>query len=645
MFLREIFVNPRRTAVLKEGGGNIWPETVAFYPSPEMVQALLSQVKTYLSKAGFPLYVQGSGANSDPSPEHPTGDLDVSCDMDQVKQFFKIPQSKKLADDDKAARNALEQFLLDNGVPATYKAGVTVHIKFPYNKQFYQCDIKVVRKAEKVSKFHQHQIPRGSPYKGVHKQVIMSALASAKNMLWSPDEGLYARDANRKKADLISDDWDEIARTLLGPGHTGKNLGSSESIMAAIKDPTLKKQVHDAAVTGASWTSTPLRGPATPLLEAATVGRKYQHIEDLVFTNGSKGGMHAVERLSYMGTKGMNIELKWDGSPVIYWGRDEQGAFHMFPKNAWDYLKRGTTETKSGVSTMMNDADDVAQFILGTGTVQPGQEQGRQAFAQGLAELWPLFESISPKSGYIEGGILFSPTEPPEYNPTSGDFDFTPNITSFHIPANSDLGKRIGKFDKAGNFLGFKAQLMVAATGFYAHIGAVETRYDNAEKLSTPDVIVQGTTYVENAPKMNDSGLKHAENYIKANKANIDSFIAGQPGLSKPGDVLYTFFNQNLRVAGVKQKFVQWANDKLSAAQAQKILSHPGLDAVLTAVEMLTNEKMKLISGLSSGTHGGIRQTKPEGYVQAHPGGKFKNDLPGQFVKTIDQANWAPRKD
>jgi hypothetical protein len=275
-----------------------------------------------------------------------------------VKQFFKIPQSKKLADDDKAARNALEQFLLDNGVPATYKAGVTVHIKFPYNKQFYQCDIKVVRKAEKVSKFHQHQIPRGSPYKGVHKQVIMSALASAKNMLWSPDEGLYARDTNRKKADLISDDWDEIARTLLGPGHTGKNLGSSESIMAAIKDPTLKKQVHDAAVTGASWTSTPLRGPATPLLEAATVGRKYQHIEDLVFTNGSKGGMHAVERLSYMGTKGMNIELKWDGSPVIFWGRDEQGAFHMFPKNAWDYLKRGTTETKSGVSTMMNDADD-----------------------------------------------------------------------------------------------------------------------------------------------------------------------------------------------------------------------------------------------------------------------------------------------
>lgn len=632
MLLRELFVNIKKP-ILKEGGGNIWPETVEFYPTPDMVQALLSQVKKYLRKAGFPLYVQGSGANTDPNPEHPTGDLDVSCDMDQVKQYFKISQSKKLADDDKAARVALEQFLLDNGVPATYKAGVTVHIKFPYKEQFYQCDIKVVRKAEKVSKFHQHIIPRGSPYKGVHKQVVMSALASAKNMLWSPDEGLYARDAARKKADLLSDEWDEIATLLLGPGHTGADLGSAESIMSAIKDPALKQQVHDAATSGSSWSATPLRGPATSLLEAS-VGRKYQHIEDLVFTDGSVGGLHAVERLRDMTAKGKGIELKWDGSPVIYWGRDERGVFHMFPKNAWDYLKRGTTHTKSGVTTMMNDPDDVAMFVLGTGTAQPGQEDQRKAFAQGLADLWPYFESISPKQGYIEGGILFSPLKPAVLNPSTNEYDFTPNITSFHIPVGSALGKKISR-----------SKVMVAATGYYTHIGADETRYPNAEKLSNGDVIVQGTTYVENAPKVDDTGLKHAESYIKQNKAAIDSFIAGQPGLSKPGDVLYSFFNQNLRVAGVKQKFKEWATAKLSNTQAQKVLSHPGLDAVLSAVELLTHEKMKVINTLSSGTHGGIRQTKPEGYVQAHPGGKFKNDLPGQFVKTIDQANWAPRKD
>jgi hypothetical protein len=633
MLLRELFHNVK--PLLLEGGGNIWPETVDFYPTPNTVQALLAQVNTYLHRAGFPLYVQGSGANQDPSPEHKTGDLDVSVDMDQVKQYFKIPASKKIADDDKAARQALEQFLLDNGVPATYKAGVTVHIKFPYKNDFYQCDIKVVRKAEKVSKFHQHIIPRGSPYKGVHKQVVLSALASAKNMLWSPDEGLYARDANRKKADLITDDWDKVAEVLLGPGHTGVNLGSTESIMAAIKDPALKKQVHDAATSGASWQASPLRGPPKALLEAdaPTVGRKYQHIEDLVFTNGSNGGLHAVERLRHMGSQSGGIELKWDGSPVVYWGRDEQGAFHLIPKNAWEYLKRGAQQTKSGVPTMMNSAEDIENFILNTGNPVAGDKK-RMSFAKSMASLWPYFEKISPESGFIEGGILFSPLQPPTLNRQTGDYDFTPNITSFHIPAKSELGQRIKG-----------AKVMVAATGWYDRIGGEEQRYPDAEQLSTPDVIVQGTTYVQEAPGVDERGLNNVTGYIEQNAANIDSFIAGQPGLSKPGDVLYKFFNQQLRVAGVKAKFTEWVKNNVSAGQAQKVLNHQGLNSVLTAVELITNEKMKLIQQLSRGTHGGIRQTKPEGYVQAHPGTPFKNDLPGQFVKTIDQANWAPRKE
>jgi hypothetical protein len=502
----------------------------------------------------------------------------------------------------------------------------------PYKEKFYQVDIKTVVNAERVHKFHHHTIPQGSPYKGVHKQMMMNALASSQGMLWSPDEGLYARDAMGKKSDFISDDLDVIAKRLLGKHAKATDLGSVESILKAIPDEGRRNEIFQSASSGASWQAVSPK----PITEAATpsVGRKYQHIEDLVFTNGSGGGMHAIERLRHMTSKGGTIELKWDGSPVVYWGRDEEGVFHMFPKNAWDYLKRGTTHTKSGVTTMMNDPDDVAMFILGTGTAQPGQEDQRRAFAQGLADLWPYFEKISPKKGYIEGGILFSPLQPAQLNQSTNEYDFKPNITEFHIPAVSALGQKIAK-----------AKVMVAATGYYTHIGADETRYPDAEKLSSADVIVQGTTYVDHAPKVDSTGLDHAENYIKKNKQLIDSFIAGQPGLSKPGDVLYSFFNQNLRVQGVKQKFAQWAQAKLSNSQAEKVLNHPGLDAILTAVELLTHEKMKVINSLSSGTHGGIRQTKPEGYVQAHPGGKFKNDLPGQFVKTIDQANWAPRKD
>ena len=368
---------------------------------------------------------------------------------------------------------------------------------------------------------------------------------------------------------------------------------------------------------------------------APTVGRKYQHIEDLVFTNGSDGGLHAVERLRTMGTQGGTIELKWDGSPVIYWGKDEQGRFSMIPKNAWEYLKRGKQQLDNGVSTVMYSPEDIKAFVLGTGKATPEQANQRQAFANELAELWPYFEKISPPRGYIEGGLLFYPSKPAVLNPKTGDYDFTPNITSFHIPQESKLGQRIAK-----------AKLMVAATGFYDTLGSSdEGRFPNAEQLSTPDVIVQGTTYVEQAPGADDAGLTAAEQYIQKNARSIDNFLAPKPGLSKPGDILYKFYNQNLRIPGVKQKFQQWAADNLSAGQSQKVLNDPGLEAVLHAVEMLSTEKTKLIQGLSSGTHGGIRQTKPEGYVQAHPGSQFKKDLPGQFVKAIDQATWAPRKD
>jgi len=634
MFLRELFHRPQRPLL---EGGNIWPETTPFYPTPDMVQALVKEVQGYLRDSGFPIHVQGSGSNQDPDPEHPTGDLDVSVDLDQVKQFFNIPPSKKLADDDKAARNALEKFLLDNGVAATYKAGVTVHIKFPYDGKAYQCDIKVIRKAEKVAKFHRHIIPRGSPYKGVHKQVVLSALASAKNMLWSPDEGLYARDADRKKADLVTDDWDKVAEILLGPGHNGRDLGSAESIMAAIKDPELKKQVWDSASGGPSWQKAPTRGPARPLLEAAPgIGRKYQHIEDLVFTNGSNGGMHAIERLQSMAGQGGNIELKWDGSPVIYWGRDESGTFYMIPKNAWEYLKRGKTKLETGVSTAPKTPDEVQRFVLGTGRVDPDKENNRKQYAREMSNLWPYLEKASPEVGFVEGGLLFHPGAKPNVNKQTGEYEFTPNITTFHIGQGTELGQRIAK-----------AKVMVAVTGYYPELGSSEeSRIPDAESLSTPEVIVQGTTYAEPPEDLELSGLMRVQDYISQNANLIDGFLAPKPGLSKPGDVLYKFYNQNLRIPGVKQKFHDWVTRNVSAGQSQKILAdHAGLNAVLDAVEMITHAKLELINSLSAGTHGGIRQTKPEGYVQAHPGSKFTNDVPGQFVKAIDQANWSPDKE
>jgi len=360
------------------------------------------------------------------------------------------------------------------------------------------------------------------------------------------------------------------------------------------------------------------------------VGRRYQHIEDLVFTNGSIGGLHAAERLKQIATEGTNIELKWDGSPVLYWGRDSQGQFSMMPKNAWDYVKRGKSTLDNGISTVMRNAKDVENFILNTGT----SSDVRESFAKRVAGLWSYLEKASPSYGYVEGSILFDHVQCPTLNTATNEYDFTPNITSFHIPTNSKLGQRIAE-----------AKVMVAVTGYYDSIGSItEGRFPDANILSTRDVIVQGTTFVEKAPIVNTLGIDLAERLIEEYAEVIDNFLKPVPGMSKPGEILYKFFNQNLRVPGVKHRFQEWAIENLSTKQAQKILSQPGLNTVLGIVETLTQEKMQVIEAISSVSHNSIRQTKPEGYAQAHPGKEFKRDLPGQFIKMIDQANWSPRK-
>jgi hypothetical protein len=614
-------------------GGNIWPDVVTNFDPGKVGKPLTAQTQKYLDKLGTTIHTVGScwkprlDKNGNVVPSN---DLDAMVDLQELQNAFGTKDAK-------TTRQALDDYLQQQGLE-THKAGVTVHTRVPLGNKFYQVDIKVVPKAQVVSQFHRHDIPQGSQYKGVNKQLVLNALATSQNMLWSPDEGLYARDQNGKKAQLLSDNIDVIAQYLLGKGATGQDLGSVESILAKIPDKQRREEIMNMARSGASWKA------ATPnvmeaLNEAPEIGRKYQHIEDLVLNNGSHGAMHAVERLKDMASRGGTIELKWDGMPVVYWGRDKDGTFRMIPKNAWQYLKSGKQQTSSGAPTVMSNPSDIKKFILGTGS---GDSRERQQFANQFASLWPYFEKISPKQGYLEGGLLFYPgTKPdgqsamPALNKQTNTYDFQPNITTFHIPVDSDLGKRVAK-----------SKMMVAATGYYPSLGSSdEQRLPNAESLSVPGIIVQGTTYVQDQAPIDKQQLANLEAFIKKNATLIDNYLASKPGLSKPGAELYTYLNKHLRTEGLLRDFPQWAKQNLSEKKAIAMLSDPqGLKATLGAIEGITNVKEQMIQQLQQGLHGGIKQTKPEGYAQAHPGSKFKYDIPGQFVKTISQKTWSPKE-
>lgn len=381
------------------------------------------------------------------------------------------------------------------------------------------------------------------------------------------------------------------------------------------------------------------------LTEAAapSIGRKYQHLEDLVYTNGSQGALHAIERLRRLAQDYGSIEVKWDGSPVVYWGRDDSGKFYMYPKNAWAYRTRNKDKTTDGVSTVMDSPRAVEKFITGTGDAKTAEQVlARKSYAKMMAMLYPVFEAATPENfrGFVEGGLLFYPEKPAVYR--DGEYHFKPNVTEFAVRGDSDLGERI-RLARAG----------VAVTGYYPGIGADESRLD-ARKIAqlngTEGLVVQGPVFVERAPKISTNTLdllKRLQADILKNRQIIDNYLAAKPAVKSPGAKIYDFMGDQRKTnfAALDAAFPQWAKNNLSEKQAAAMLEdEAGYTAVLRTVALLQQIKDSMIDQFLEQTkeHSVIRQVNPEGFAQAHQGG-YEFDLPDQFVKYIKRKEWQPR--
>lgn len=202
--------------ILKEGG-NIFAGTSDF--DHKIIPAMMKQVNSVMDKTGVKALPIGSGAT--PTPGKISGDLDMIADANSLADFFKVK-------DVKSVKAELEKLFQQAGFE-TRKTGQIVHVKTTVGDTAQQVDIMVVPEGDVAQKFHVHDIPKGSPYKGVHKQMLIADLAKAKGFKWSPYRGLVNRETN----ELVSNDLDAVAKELLGPNATGKDLGSVESIVQA----------------------------------------------------------------------------------------------------------------------------------------------------------------------------------------------------------------------------------------------------------------------------------------------------------------------------------------------------------------------------------------------------------------------------
>ena len=216
--------------ILKEGG-NAFKDAKGQPATQRIAKANVVPTLQWLEqKTGLNLVdnMLGSTGRAESS-----GDLDVGVDSTKV------------------SKDVLIQQLLKQGIPQTdiKKSGDAVHVKTPIlgdaSNGYVQTDFMFTDNPAWQS-FALTGGQEGSQFKGVHRHILLSSIAKAQNMKWSPKFGLM----DRVTDEVISTDPNEIAEKLFGPGHKAKDLASFETVLKAVKDrPDFERLVADAKTT------------------------------------------------------------------------------------------------------------------------------------------------------------------------------------------------------------------------------------------------------------------------------------------------------------------------------------------------------------------------------------------------------------
>ena len=356
------------------------------------------------------------------------------------------------------------------------------------------------------------------------------------------------------------------------------------------------------------------------------VGREFQHLEDLVFTDTSRGAVRAVEILKGLSQDASKVSIKWDGYPTIYWGRDVEGDFVLVGKNNW-----GREEGKS------KSPSELEQFILSRGK----GEDWRPRFAKEMAALWPIFEKATPKDfrGYVYGDLLYHPGKP--YEGSDGTISFNPNPkgTTYHVRATSDIGRKIAK-----------SKVAVAAHLRFDNFGDSMSDGDPLDDIQTfrsnPDLVVFGQTYVSTQPEVDVDNIESIAKIANQSQPQISKFFEPIKGLSNPGQIFYKFVNtmsrENKLDSISTEEFNNFIANNISQGQQAKFAAkseeQPGvLDNIFYLIREIMQGKNEIIRELDAAqgdlvaTTGG--EKGGEGYVSSQDN-----------VKLVPRHLWNPFK-
>jgi len=373
------------------------------------------------------------------------------------------------------------------------------------------------------------------------------------------------------------------------------------------------------------------------LLNEAT---RIDHAEDLIFWEGSKGAIRSIKSFIELEKDGYkNVTMKWDGSPAVVFGRNDEGKFVLTDKSGF---------VAKGYNGRPTSPEELEQMFLGRGKSVKTDEY--RLFVQNMKSTFSIFESSVPTTfrGYFKGDLLYFSTPLIE----NGRYVFKPNIVTYTVDVNSELGRRIAQS---------KAAVVVHRE--VDNFGN-ETAITNYNVFQGKQLLVIPPISVNNPPDVNEKRLKDIVLYINKHARNIDDFInpskLASMKMTNFPDILYKYLNSKVDtgLVNIGDDFLQWiSQSNLTDAMKKKITDYvnsnrDGFDSLWKVVVEIMSVKDEIINqidnqGSEIKSYIG-NEPGGEGYVFSHPEGDIKYVSRSKFSaanraahkQPIDEGGW-----
>jgi hypothetical protein len=519
------------------------------------------------------------------------------------------------------------------------KSGINVHFKTPIrgdaNKGFVQTDFMFVPDVT-YAKYALHSA-QDSNFKGMHRNILLNSIGKAIGYKVNQTQGLMDRETN----ELVSNDWDQIAKLLLNPNARREDLHSVETIMNALaNDPKRDIKIKDAAEYFAreglsldmgvseSYFLAKLRDRiATPGIyglyesEILTEGARIDHLEDLVF-QGAPGIQRAIKFLTDSHKMGAHTTIKWDGRPAIIFGRNDKGEFVLTDKGGFNAKSYDGMVTKPGGYAEMfaNRSGDYSGLIKMYKTI------------------FPLLERAVPESfrGYIQGDLMYV-GRPKKKNDA---YSFTPNTVTYEVDANSDIGRIVGKSD-----MGVAIHSYIDAPGGKT----VPLKHAPQELQHSPGVVMLDPEF-DSAPDMR---LSQAEEHLVMNLEKVAPAAARfmDPSAYRPlklsnlPELIKQYVNMRVRSGhydNFEQGFLEWIDtSNQSQPKIQRIKEYvtndeEGFTALVNAFLIASAVKTQIVKNLD-------HQTGPvTAHIAGEPGHEgYVTDAGDGAIKLVDRMRFS----